>query len=203
MRFVSHLDMNRFMARMLRLSGLPVWYTEGFHPHPFITFALPLSLGFESEYEVMDFRLIQDDYPLDKAFFALSGVMPAGIRALKLAEPQKKPGEIAAARFRIAFASPPADFEETLRRFLGRSGILVEKKNKKGAVSVLDIAPKMKNIEVLQDGKEVLLQLELPAGGTENLNPSLVLRALESECQLPPYSVCRTKLLDQTGADFC
>ncbi len=49
MKFISHLDMNRFMTRMILKSGLPVWYTEGFNPRPYLTFALPLSLGFESE----------------------------------------------------------------------------------------------------------------------------------------------------------
>ena len=39
LKFISHLDMNRFMLRALRLSGLPVWYTEGFNPHPYATFA--------------------------------------------------------------------------------------------------------------------------------------------------------------------
>ena len=62
LRFVSHLDMNRVMTRILRLSKVPVWYTEGFNPHPYITFALPLSLGFSSEYEVMDFRLDDDNF---------------------------------------------------------------------------------------------------------------------------------------------
>ncbi|MBQ8303735.1 MAG: DUF2344 domain-containing protein, partial [Clostridia bacterium] len=48
MRFVSHLDMTRFMSRMIQKSKVPVWYTEGFNKHIYVTFALPLSLGFES-----------------------------------------------------------------------------------------------------------------------------------------------------------
>ena len=65
MRFISHLDMTRFMARVIRRAELPVWYTEGFNPHLYMTFALPLSLGFESEYEVVDIRLLDDGYPID------------------------------------------------------------------------------------------------------------------------------------------
>ena len=62
MKFVSHLDMNRFMIRMVRMSGIPVWYSEGFNPHPYITFALPLSLGFDSDWEIMDIRLDKDEF---------------------------------------------------------------------------------------------------------------------------------------------
>ena len=57
LKYISHLDVNRLMQRALKRSGLPVWYTEGFNPHIYITFALPLALGLESFYEVMDFRL--------------------------------------------------------------------------------------------------------------------------------------------------
>ena len=49
MKFVSHLDMSRFIIKVIRMSKIPVWYSEGFNPHPYITFALPLSLGFESD----------------------------------------------------------------------------------------------------------------------------------------------------------
>ena len=58
-KYISHLDLNRFMMRAFRRSGLPIWYTEGFNPHPYATFALALSLGFESEYEIMDFSLTE------------------------------------------------------------------------------------------------------------------------------------------------
>ena len=59
MKFISHLDMQRFMIRMIRRSGIPVWYSEGFNPHPYITFALPLSLaemldGFAAETQRAD-----------------------------------------------------------------------------------------------------------------------------------------------------
>ena len=64
MRFISHLDMTRFMSRTIRRAELPVWYTEGFNPHLYMTFALPLSLGFESDYEVVDIRLLDDNYDI-------------------------------------------------------------------------------------------------------------------------------------------
>lgn len=64
-RYISHLDVNRTMTRALRRAGLPVWYTEGFNRHPYLTFASPLSLGFEGERETMDIRL-EGEMPLDE-----------------------------------------------------------------------------------------------------------------------------------------
>ena len=65
MRFVSHLDMNRFMTRVIRKTNIPVWYTQGFNSRLYIAFALPLSLGFESDYEAMDLKITDDGYSHD------------------------------------------------------------------------------------------------------------------------------------------
>ena len=46
-KYISHLDLNRCVARAFHKAKLPMWYTEGFNPHAFVTFALPLSLGVE------------------------------------------------------------------------------------------------------------------------------------------------------------
>ena len=63
-RYISHLDLNRCMSRAFHKAKLPLWYTEGFNPHVFLTFAAPLSLGFEGRHESMDIRLIEDmPYP--------------------------------------------------------------------------------------------------------------------------------------------
>ena len=52
MKFISHLDMTRFMSRLITKANIPVWYTEGFNQHLYMNFAVPLSLGFEGLYEV-------------------------------------------------------------------------------------------------------------------------------------------------------
>ena len=46
--YISLLDLQRVMQRALKRSGLPVWYTLGFNPHIYMTFACPLPLGQES-----------------------------------------------------------------------------------------------------------------------------------------------------------
>ena len=64
-RYISHLDLTRCMSRGLKLSGLPVWYTEGFNPRIYMTYAMPLSLGVCGERECMDIRLLEE-MPLDQ-----------------------------------------------------------------------------------------------------------------------------------------
>ena len=105
MKFISHLDMNRFMIRMVRISKIPVWYSEGFNPHPYITFALPLSLGFESSYEVMDIRLDDDAYTNQEVFNSLNSVFPPDIKLIKVSDPVTKAGEITSAEFITSLGS--------------------------------------------------------------------------------------------------
>lgn len=48
-RLYSHLDMARFWERALRRTGLPFYVTQGFNPHPKISFYGGLKLGVEGE----------------------------------------------------------------------------------------------------------------------------------------------------------
>ena len=57
LKYISHLDINRAMSRALKRAGIPLWYTEGFNPHPYMSFSLPLSLGVESLCENVDLRI--------------------------------------------------------------------------------------------------------------------------------------------------
>ncbi len=194
MRFVSHLDMTRFMCRMIQKSKIPVWYTEGFNKHIYVTFALPLSLGFESNYEVMDFRFNDDDFPLSSARLALESVFPPYIKIVDLAFPQMKAGEIAFADFEITFDTADKAFAVSLNDFLNLEEIKVSKKSKKGAISEVDIAPKIKAFSITQ-GENTVLKITLPAGGKDNVNPQLVLSAMGEN--LPEHRICRGKLYNE------
>jgi hypothetical protein len=50
-RFISHLDLLRTFGRAARRAGLPLAFTQGFNPHPKITFAAPLAVGISGEAE--------------------------------------------------------------------------------------------------------------------------------------------------------
>ncbi len=196
MRFVSHLDMTRFMTRMVRRAGIPVWYTEGFHPHLYLTFALPLSLGFESSYEVMDLRLTDDDFPLEEVTAALNRVFPPYVEAFLTAEPVLKTGKIAFADFEISFEDG-GELRKPLEAFFTRPEILCEKKTKKGGVKQIDLAQKISHYEWTENEGNTTLILRLPAGGEDNVNPTLLLDAFFAEQEPFVYKITRTALLDK------
>lgn len=202
-RFTSHLDMNRYMIHAIRRSHLPVWYTEGFNPHPYITFALPLSLGFESDYEVMDFRLTDDSVTDEEVVSALSHVLPEGLEVFRAAEQIKKPGKITAASFEIFFENTDSHFANDLAELLKRESITVEKKGKKGKISIVELGGRFKelSIEKVQDG--AVMRITLPAGGSDNINPQLYLSAAEkNDIPMPAYKIRRTALLCEDNELF-
>ncbi|MCZ7607200.1 MAG: TIGR03936 family radical SAM-associated protein [Planctomycetota bacterium] len=54
LRFISHHDLMRVFELALRRSGLRVAHTQGFNPHPKVSFALAIPLGVESLDEIVD-----------------------------------------------------------------------------------------------------------------------------------------------------
>ncbi len=196
MRFISHLDMTRFMTRILRRAGLPVWYTEGFNPHLYLTFALPLSLGFESDYEVMDIRLTDDNYPLDTLCDKLNSVCPPYIKFFKAAEPVKKAGAVCFANFSITF-DDGGKITDALNAFLSQGSITVQKKTKKGEIKQLEVEDKIKSFSAETVGGNTMLSLTLPAGSVDNLNPELILSAFfEEDNNYYCYIITRTAIYD-------
>ncbi len=75
-RFTSHLDLVRIFDRTLRRAGIPVAYSQGFHPHPKISFGHPLPLGLKSIAEYADFTLSQ---PFPEIENTLSKELPGGV----------------------------------------------------------------------------------------------------------------------------
>ncbi len=57
LRYASHLDIVRMVYRMLRRSSIPIVYTEGFSPHPKVSFGLPKPVGVTSRGEYLDIRV--------------------------------------------------------------------------------------------------------------------------------------------------
>ena len=195
LKFVSHLDMNRFMTRALRRTDIPFWYTEGFNTHLYINFALPLSLGFQSDYEIMDLKITDDTYSLDKAKEELKRVMPEFIEIVSVVSPWMKNAEIAFAEFKVLFEVE--NYAERLESVLSRKEILTQKKNKKGVVKTVNLAEKIKRFSITEYDGKTELKLILPAGSGENINPVLLLEAIQKEIgELPDYDITRCAVLN-------
>ena len=107
--YISLLDLQRVMQRALKRSGLPVWYTLGFNPHIYMTFAAPLSLGQESLAETVDFKSEAEGYDWQTPQApALSACLPRGIKVTRIAPAVLDAGDIACAAYEVRYAEKDA-----------------------------------------------------------------------------------------------
>ncbi len=60
MKFVGHLDLLRLFQRAIRRAKLPIHYSGGFNPHQETIFAMPLTLGMDTIYDIIDIRLTEE-----------------------------------------------------------------------------------------------------------------------------------------------
>ena len=174
--YTSHLDLTRAMSRALCRSGLPVWYTEGFHPHLYMTFALPLSLGTTGLCESMDIKLLED-VDTDEIVARLNAAMPEGLRTISASAPVMQPKQIMWADYRVYLRCAAEEGKAAVEKFFSLPEVLTEKKSKKG-VKTVDIKPMMQLLSCDDAENGLLLNLRCRAGVEINLNPTLALEAM-------------------------
>jgi len=203
-KYISHLDLNRCMLRTFRRSGLPIWYTEGFNPHPYYSFALALSLGFESSCEILDFNITDDDMSMDEIRDKLNAVMPEGMGIVKVALQKQKITAIAKAEYTFSLVTDNTDgLFDAAQSLLALPEILIEKKTKKG-IKEVDIKPDMEILSCEKTSSSVDVRMYLPAGTQTNYNPTLFIEALKRSTDIPfePQKIRREAILCADNSVF-
>ena len=206
-KYISHLDINRCMSRALARAKIPLWFTEGFNPHPYMSFSLPLSLGVESLCESVDLR-ITDDISNDEIKNRMNEMLPTGIRIVDVLDDFRDCSEIAFSDYVYKFQF--CDNEAALERInaiLSSSEIMAEKKAKKGKrriVKETNLKPYIDKYSISIRNDEIVLNIRLAAGPERNLNPTLLfdtiikLIDMDFECR----SIARISLLDKNYVMF-
>ncbi|MDR3344160.1 MAG: TIGR03936 family radical SAM-associated protein [Oscillospiraceae bacterium] len=204
--YTAHLDMNRLLSRAVRRAKLPLRYTEGFNPHPYLTFPLPLPLGQSGEREPVDLRII-GELPDDEIRSAMNAVLPPDVRVVGVTAPIRKASEIAAARYLFtadfaeeAHASAFADY---VRGALSADELNAEKRSKRGLQTV-NLRDFIRDWAVSQSGACLELLCTLDAGNTRNLNAQLLWKNLADGggASLNNANITRLGLLCADGTDF-
>ena len=201
-KYISHLDLMRAMSRAVRRAGLPIWYTEGFNPHPYLSFPLPLPLGQEGLREAMDLRLLEE-IPIGEIPGRFDGVPPEGIDILCASQPWCGPGEIAAAAYEIVL---PHGDTKAMQALLEEGNLTAKKMGKQGHRKVekeIALTPLIVSYALQARDGEAHLACILAAGSERNLNPALLCEALlcgALNAEAP--QITRVKLLRADGSEW-
>lgn len=168
LQYISHLDLQRAIHRMLVRSGLPIAYSEGFNPHPRLNIVLPLSIYQEGERELFEFRL-SEEMDLEVIKNALVASAFKGMDIIEVSVLDKKPlSKTAIWRLELETQLSGEDFEKEIN-----GEMPVTKRSKKGD-KIVDIAPMVKFVSAEKTEKGINLRVELPAAGNDYLNPAYV-----------------------------
>ncbi len=210
LQYISHLDLVRTMTRVIIRSGIPVAYSEGYNPIPRLSFAAPLSVGIESEVEVMDIRVT---HPVDLSLTvrSLNENLPLEMQVYDAYYAETKPTAIDHVSYLIKIKEETPATEE---RAALLSSVLAEKpltvlKNTKAGRRETDVSPVIRTAEVSLLGEEYLLSVSLFAPNASFLNPDYLIRALSERTGLLSgsrakeyYTVLRTGFFLEDGKEF-
>ncbi len=207
-KYTSHLDLLRIFKRSFKKTGLALQYSQGFNPHPKMGFAQPLSLGYSSKCELIEFETVENHEPAD-ILQRMKSVLPEGLEPISCvrfdSNIKSLAGEAEAAKYMVWAPIPdqaaPAWSNDVLAKkieaYLNQSEIIAMKRQKKTKkLAPVDIRKMIRGMEgmIVSDNdnrKALMLNLDLDCGSTSNLSPELVISTFLPFCELdiPRYNV--------------
>jgi radical SAM-linked protein len=138
LRFTSHRDFARAFERALRRAAVPMAYSQGFSPHPKISYASAAPTGVASEAEYLEIGLQTAVDPADLMRALDAGLSP-GLDILEavVAGAGSLADRIDAGRWQIELPQvDPAVARAAVAAFLAADEILVERMMKQGLRSL-------------------------------------------------------------------
>jgi radical SAM-linked protein len=190
-KYIGHLDLTRVFERAMRRAGIPLAYSEGFNPHPKISFGSALAVGVEGEREYVDVEL-QREMDLSEVLGSLQEQLPTGIRILEglvIGSGSKALMAVLNAalyRMRLPMALPiqAERLDKAINSWLSREHIIYTRYSKKGPTEK-DIRPWVKQLHGEIRGDEVIFELEVKLGNQGGVRPEEVVASLRELENLP------------------
>ena len=181
MIFISHLDLQRLLQRAFRRAKINLSYSEGFNPHPKMSYGNALALGVESQGEYVDIE-IEDDIEVKEFLERINEQLPDGIKFVKGQEIDPKTPSLSSIIvygeyiFNIDLEVPLSKefVKSRVLNFVKSKEIIITKKNKKGKKVEVDIRPMIRNFDLvsLDDNRFVST---IATGSKANLNINILI----------------------------
>ncbi len=190
LKYISHLDFMRSLNRTMRRASLPVSYSEGFNPHPVLSFPLPLPTFYTSECEIVDIAFetnLSEEFILN----ALNENAPKGLEFFKAYEHTGKIKDISFAVYKVTPEKMPVSIDD----FLSKKSIIIPKKTKSG-IKETEIRDDIIDIKIVDNS----MLFTLSAGSVRNLKPDTVISAMNKYIKNFDSGDCeylRLKILDK------
>jgi radical SAM-linked protein len=179
LRYTGHLDLHKLWERAARRAGLPLSYSQGFHPQPKISLASALPLGFSSRNEIMDIRL-NDDIPVEDISNRLKDTLPTGIQILKVEQVEDGlpplQTQILSATYEVHFTEPVdgSDITRKVQQIMMAESLPRQRRGKS-----YDLRPLIEMLSVVTESNGAIwLRMTLSAREAATGRPDEVLEEL-------------------------
>ena len=142
MRYLSHLELLTVFTRAVSRGGVPILFSQGFHPHPRFSFATATSVGVESVAEYMDL-FVAAGLPAEEIKQRLNGALPEGLRILEAEQVDVKSPSLSTlidrTRYRITFDEGWSNkLADLCQSFMTADEFVIQRK-KKGEIQTVDL----------------------------------------------------------------
>ena len=199
--YIAHLDLVRTLTKSIARAGIPVRYSEGFNPHPRLSFATAMSIGLESDCEFLDIRLVKtvDTWALLEAF---NQSLTEELQATEAYLPEAKFTDIAYSSYTIRIVTEGASeaLAQKCEKALKEGPVVVFKRSKSGDKDT-DISEGIRDVSVVFKEGALVLNATLKADNAGFLNPEYLVTFLKEKCGVlgedllhEYYSILRTGL---------
>jgi radical SAM family uncharacterized protein/radical SAM-linked protein len=147
--YLGHLDLIRHLPRIFRRAGLELFYSEGFHPKPELSFGPALGLGIPSVAELLDVVLAEEVAP-DELVARLNAVTLEGIEFLAAAALGDQDRGLGRVLTRAGFAAllpDPAAVASALVTFAEGGELAVVRQSDRGIGRRIDVRKALTGLE--------------------------------------------------------
>ena len=199
MIYISHLDLQQLLQRAFRRAEIELCYSQGFNPHPKISYGNALALGTESQGEYVDVE-IEDDLSVEEYLNRMNEQLPKGIAFIKGMEITRQTPSLASTieygeyifTIELEKALSKEFVKSKILEFMSQEEIIITKKNKKGKMVESNIRPMIKQFDILDLSENAItLEATIATGSKANLNNSIFIpKILEMlELEMDPLDV--------------
>ncbi len=200
-KYLSHLEVMKAWERAFRRAGWKLAYSQGFNPHPKLSFAAPLPVGVAAEAELLDVQL---EAPLepggalgDLAAHAPPGIEVRGVEELPADAPRLQHLLTGAEYVAVCPTGVSSDRLATEVRRVLEATSLPRRRSKEGRVQQYDLRPLVLDLRLHLAGttgvERIALEMALRMGAQGSGRADEVLLELgldPAECE-----ITRTRLI--------
>ncbi len=176
-KYYGHLELMNIFMRALKRAGVPVRFSEGFHPKPKVSFKDPLPIGLESRCEQLTLTVPVLSSARD-IIDRLNANLPAGLRMHDLEDtPDGHEGKGPLSSTYKVWLQAGKFSEVELAAFNAKTLATIERLDRKGKLKKIDLKAMVFSIELI-DSRQLQITLSSEPGKT--LRPGEVLRQIFS-----------------------